>query len=81
MKIQFLLKSTAMFDRLGIMTLSSILKQNGYSVQLLLTEELSEKECVAKVKEYKPDVILLTQKYEQIDDDICSEAETTQLSV
>lgn len=46
-----------MYERLGIMTLSSILKKSGHSVRLLLTEELSEKKCVAKVKEYKPDIL------------------------
>jgi len=57
MKVQFLLKSTTMYERLGIMTLSSILKKHGHSVQLLLTEELSEEECIAKVKEYKPHIL------------------------
>ena len=57
MKIQFLLKNTIMYERLGVMTLSSILKQHGHSVQLLLTEELSEEECITKVKEYEPHIL------------------------
>ena len=40
--IQFLLKNTGMFERLGIMTLSSILKKNNHEVNLILTEELDE---------------------------------------
>ena len=43
MKIQFLLKNTGMFERLGIMTLSSSLKGKGHDVKLTLTEELNEK--------------------------------------
>ena len=42
MKVQFLLKNTGMFERLGIMTLSSILKKNNHEVNLILTEELDE---------------------------------------
>ena len=44
MRIQFLLKNTGMFERLGIMTLSSILKKNSHEVKLILTEELDEEE-------------------------------------
>ena len=57
MKVQFLLKSTTMYERLGIMILSSILKKHGHSVRLLLTEDLNGKECVAKIKEYGPDIL------------------------
>ncbi|MFH2137539.1 MAG: radical SAM protein [Candidatus Omnitrophota bacterium] len=57
MRIQFLLKNTGMFERLGIMTLSSIFKQHGHTVTLLLTEEFSEQECVARVKDFKPHIL------------------------
>ena len=42
MRIQFLLKNTGMFERLGIMTLSSILKKNSHEVKLILTETYTE---------------------------------------
>ncbi len=57
MKIQFLLKNTGMFERLGIMTLSSILKQHGHIVTLLLTGDLTEEECVAQVKDFEPRIL------------------------
>ncbi len=57
MRIQFLLKNTGMFERLGIMTLSSALKKNGHAVQLILTEELSEEDIIKKVKTYKPHIL------------------------
>ena len=46
MRIQFLLKNTGMYERLGIMTLSSVLKKKGHEVSLTLTEELSEEDIV-----------------------------------
>ena len=57
MKVQFLLKNTGMFERLGIMTLSSVLKEKGHEVKLILTEELTEEEIVRNVKNYKPQVL------------------------
>ena len=42
MKIQFLLKNTGMYERLGIMTLSSVLKSKGHEVKLSLSEKLGE---------------------------------------
>ncbi|MFC1679924.1 B12-binding domain-containing radical SAM protein [Elusimicrobiota bacterium] len=57
MKVLFLLKNSGMHERMGIMTLSSILKQQGHSVQLLLTEQSSEEDIVAKVKAYAPQVL------------------------
>jgi radical SAM superfamily enzyme YgiQ (UPF0313 family) len=57
MKIQFLLKNTGMHERLGIMSLSSILKQHGHVVQLILTEELSADECVARIREFEPQIL------------------------
>jgi anaerobic magnesium-protoporphyrin IX monomethyl ester cyclase len=57
MRVQFLLKNTGMWERLGIMTLSSVLKKNGHEVELTLTEELSEKEIIENVKKYKPSVL------------------------
>jgi len=57
MKIQFLLKNTGMYERLGIMTLASVLKEKNHDVNLTLTEELPEEEIVKKVKNYKPDIL------------------------
>jgi radical SAM superfamily enzyme YgiQ (UPF0313 family) len=57
MRIQFLFKNTGMHERLGIMTLSSILKQHGHVVGLLLVGGLSEEECVERVKEFEPHII------------------------
>jgi len=57
MRIQFLLKNTGMVERLGIMTLASILKNNGYEVKLLLTEELNEEDIVKDVKTFLPHVL------------------------
>lgn len=57
MKIQFLLKNTGMYERLGIMTLSSILKQHGHTVRLLLTEELTQEECITKIKQFEPQIL------------------------
>jgi len=57
MKVQFLLKNTGMFERLGIMTLSSVLKKKGHEVKLILTEELTEEEIIRNVKNYKPQVL------------------------
>ena len=57
MKVQFLLKNTGMYERLGIMTLASVLKEKNHDVKLTLTEELPEEEIVEKVKNYKPDIL------------------------
>ena len=57
MRIQFLLKNTGMYERLGIMTLSSVLKNKGHEVSLTLTEELSEEDIVKNVKTYKPHIL------------------------
>ncbi len=57
MRIQFLLKNTNMYERLGIMTLASVLKKNGHETKLQLTEELTENDIVKKVKEFQPHVL------------------------
>ena len=57
MNVQFLLKNTGMFERLGIMTLSSVLKASGHKVKLTLTEEMPEEEIIKNVKDYKPDIL------------------------
>ena len=57
MRVQFLLKNTGMYERLGIMTLSSVLKKKGHDVRLNLTEEAGEKQIIKRVKDYKPDVL------------------------
>ena len=54
MRVQFLLKNTGMFERLGIMTLSSTLKNKGHEVRLTLTEGSREEEILENVKIYKP---------------------------
>ena len=50
MRIQFLLKNTGMYERLGIMTLSSVLKKKGHDVRLNLTEEAGEKKLLNVLK-------------------------------
>ena len=57
MRVQFLLKNTGMHERLGIMTLSSLLKSKGHDVKLNLTEESTEKKIVEHIKTYKPHVL------------------------
>ena len=57
MKVQFLLKDSFMFERLGIMTLSSLLKRDGHEVRLLITGGLSEEQIIKKVKLYGPKII------------------------
>ena len=57
MRVQFLLKNTGMVERLGIMTLSSVLKKQSHQVELLLTEELTEEKIVEQVKTFKPQVL------------------------
>ena len=62
MKVQFLLKNTGMFERLGIMTLSSVLKKKGHDVKLTLTEELTEDKIVNEVKGINRVVYDITSK-------------------
>lgn len=57
MKILFLLQNTGMYERLGIMTLSSILKKHGHDVRLLLTGDLNEEKCIAQVKDFEPHIL------------------------
>ena len=52
MRVQFLLKNTGMVERLGIMTLSSVLKKQSHQVELSLTEELTEEKIVEQVKTF-----------------------------
>ena len=59
MKVHFLLKNTGMFERLGIMTLSSVLKKEGHKVKLSLTEELKE------LKELYEDGSLTKEQFEK----------------
>jgi radical SAM superfamily enzyme YgiQ (UPF0313 family) len=56
-RVQFLLKNTGLHERLGIMTLSSVLKEHGHIVQLLLTGELGDEECITKVQEFEPHIL------------------------
>ncbi|MEW6079415.1 MAG: radical SAM protein [Thermodesulfobacteriota bacterium] len=57
MKILFLLHSLGVDERLGIMTLSSILKQNGHAVRLLMTGGLALKACIERIKQFGPEVL------------------------
>ena len=57
MRVQFLLKNTGMVERLGIMTLSSVLKKQSHQVELSLTEEVTEEKIVEQVKTFKPQVL------------------------
>jgi len=57
MKVLFLLKNTGMNESLGIMTLSSIIKQHNHHAKLIITEDYSGKEIIAKTKDYNPDVL------------------------
>jgi len=57
MKILFLLKNTGMYERLGIMMLSSAVKKKGHDVKLTLTEELTEEEIIKDVKDYAPNML------------------------
>ena len=52
-----LLKSTGMHERLGIMTLSAILKKAGHSVRLLLTEGLTMEQCIIDIKKHEPSIL------------------------
>ncbi len=60
MKILFVMRNTGLYERQGIMQLSSIVKQHGHSTKLLLTEDLSEEECVAELHEYEPQILAYT---------------------
>ena len=57
MRVLFLLKNTGMYERLGIMTLSSSLKKKGHEVKLTLTEELDEDQIIKEVKLYNPGIL------------------------
>jgi radical SAM superfamily enzyme YgiQ (UPF0313 family) len=57
MRILFLLQTLAVDERLGIMTLSAILKKNGHDVQLLITGQLSAEMCLEKIRAFSPDVL------------------------
>lgn len=59
MNVLFLLNDTGMHERLGIMQLSSILKERnrGHKVKLIVTEKLSEEELIEQVREFNPGVI------------------------
>ena len=72
MKIQFLLKNTGMYERLGIMTLSSVLKANGHDVKLNVTEESSENKIVEHVKSKKVPVICFPKGIKKKYVDFCS---------
>lgn len=57
MKVQFLIKDSVAFERLGIMILSSLLKLHGHEVRLLITGGFSEEKIIEKVKHYDPKII------------------------
>jgi anaerobic magnesium-protoporphyrin IX monomethyl ester cyclase len=57
MNVLFLLKNTGMHERLGIMILSAVLKKNNHNAKLIITENLSIDDLIAKVEEYNPGII------------------------
>lgn len=57
MKILFLIKELQLFERMGIMYLSAVLKKNGCQVKLLRTFKLSLKEICKEVANYAPQIL------------------------
>lgn len=57
MHVLFLLKSTVLHEHIGIITLSSILKGQGHTVDLLLTEKVALRQCLKKVRDLAPDIL------------------------
>lgn len=57
MKLLFVIKDTYMLERIGIQTLSSILKANGHATDVVRTEV---QDVDAKMAEFKPDILCYT---------------------
>lgn len=56
MKVLFFLQEFQFFERMGIMSLSAVIKQKGHQAKFLKTQNLSFNQIMKKVKEYSPDV-------------------------
>jgi len=57
MKVLFVIKDTYMIERIGIMTLSAILKRAGHDTEVMKTEV---GDVERKMQEYEPDVLCYT---------------------
>lgn len=56
MKVLFFLRELQFFERMGIMSLSAVLKKEDHQVNLLKTQGLNFNQIMKKIKEYSPDV-------------------------
>lgn len=56
MKVLFFVQEFQFIERMGIMSLSAILKQKGHQAELLKTQNLNLKQIIEKVKELSPDI-------------------------
>ena len=57
MKVQFFLKSTYGYERIGIMTLMACLKAKGHEINLLIAEDFSIDEITNKVASFEPQIL------------------------
>lgn len=57
MKILFIIKSTGLYERLGIMHIASMLKQHHHQVKILKTEGLSQERIEALIARFSPQVL------------------------
>ena len=56
MKVLFFLQELQFFERVGIMSLSAVLKTHGHQVNLLKTQSLGFDEIKAGVEKISPDI-------------------------
>lgn len=56
MKVLFFLQELQFFERMGIMSISALLKEKGHQVHLLKTQNLNFEQISAKIKEYSPQI-------------------------
>ena len=57
MNILFVIKSTYVHERLGVMHLSSVLKQDGHKVRLIVVENIGLEGCSAVIEEFAPEIV------------------------
>jgi len=57
MKVLFILNESTMHERMGIMCLSSALKERGHTVRLVLIERLGRRAIEERIDRDKPDII------------------------
>lgn len=57
MKILFFLQELQFFERMGIMSISAVLKKNGHQVNLLKTQNLDFNQIIKRTQEYSPDIL------------------------